>query len=88
MKHAKWFLHPVFVFIFSILALGLSLFLYIYWYMEVSVGLQAVIHRFDLDPGQFFGLQTWVVIVILSVLVGIILSGIFIIFIYNEPLAK
>jgi len=83
MKHTKWFLHPVFIFIFSILALGLSLFLYIYWYMEVSVGLQAVIRRFDLDPGQFFDLQTWVVIVVLSVLVGIILSGIFIIFVYN-----
>jgi two-component system phosphate regulon sensor histidine kinase PhoR len=83
MKHATRFLHPVFIFVFSILALGLSLFLYIYWYMEVSVGLQAVIRRFDLDPGQFFDLQTWVVIVVLSVLVGIILAGIFIIFVYN-----
>jgi len=83
MKQIKWFLHPILIFVFSILALGLSLFLYIYWYMEVSVGLQAVIRRFDLDPGQFFDLQTWVVIVVLSVLVGIILSGIFIIFVYN-----
>jgi signal transduction histidine kinase len=83
MKHIKWFLHPIFIFVFSILALGLSLFLYIYWYMEVSVGLQAVIHRFNLDPDQFFDLQTWVVIVVLSILVGIILTGIFIIFVYN-----
>lgn len=83
MKSAKWFLHPVFIFVFSILALGLSLFLYIYWYVEVSIGLQAVIKKFDLDPGQFFDLQTWVVIVVLSVLVGIILVGIFIIFVYN-----
>jgi two-component system phosphate regulon sensor histidine kinase PhoR len=83
MKQAKWFLHPIFIFVFSILALGLSLFLYIYWYMKVSVGLQAVIRRFDLDPGQFSELQTWMVIVVLSVLVGIILAGIFIIFVYN-----
>lgn len=86
MKHAKWFLHPIFIFIFSILTLGLSLFLYIYWYVGVSVGLQAVIQRYSLDPGQFFDLQTWVVIVILSVLVGIILAGIFIIFFYNLKL--
>jgi signal transduction histidine kinase len=83
MKSAKWFLHPVFIFVFSIIALGLSLFLYIYWYVEVSVGLQAVIQRFDLDPGQFFDMQTWVVIVVLSVLVGMILLGLFIIFVYN-----
>ena len=83
MKQAKWFLHPIFIFVFSILALGLSLFLYIYWYVEVSVRLQAVIHRFNLDPDQFFDLQTWVVIVVLSLLVGIILAGIFIIFVYN-----
>ncbi len=83
MKHTKWLLHPVFIFVFSILALGLSLFLYIYWFVEVSIGLQGVIRKFDLDPGQFFDVQTWVVIVVLSVLVGIILVGIFIIFAYN-----
>jgi two-component system phosphate regulon sensor histidine kinase PhoR len=88
MKSAKWFLHPIFIFVFSMLALGLSLFLYIYWYVEVSVRLQAVIQRFDLDPGQFFNMQTWVVIVVLSVLVGIILVGLFIIFVYNVKTVK
>jgi signal transduction histidine kinase len=88
MRSAKWFLHPVFIFVFSILALGLSLFLYIYWYVEVSIGLQAVIQRFDLDPGQFFDVQTWLVIVVLSVLVGIILVGLFIIFVYNVKTVK
>ena len=83
MRRTTWFLQPVLIFVFSILALGLSLFLYIYWYVEVSVRLRAVISRFDLDPAQFFSLQTWVVIVVLSLLVGFILAGIFIIFIYN-----
>ena len=54
MKRTAWFLHPVFIFVFSIIALGLSLFLYIYWYVEVSVGLQVVIKKFNLDPGQFW----------------------------------
>jgi len=83
MKQGKWFFHPAFIFIFSILTLVLSLVLYIYWYVRVSTRLQALIQRFNLDPGQFFELQTWVVIVVLSILVGIILLGIFIIFAFQ-----
>lgn len=79
----KWAVHPIFIFIFSILALSLSLILYIYWYVEVSVGLKRVIERANLDPGQVLAPQTWVVILVLSILVAIILAGIFIIFVYN-----
>ena len=77
----KWFFHPVLVFIFSILALATSLALYIYWYVEVSTGLKEVVVRHNLDPGQFMESETWVVILILSILVGIILVSILIIFI-------
>jgi two-component system, OmpR family, phosphate regulon sensor histidine kinase PhoR len=84
----KWFFHPVFIFIFSILALATSLFLYIYWYIEVSTGLRAVVRHYRLDPHQFFEAQTWVVILILSILVGIILVGIFIIFVYSLKMAR
>lgn len=83
MKQTKWFLHPIFIFIFSILALGASLFLYIYWFVAVSTRLQSVIKRFNLDASLFFELQTWVVILVLSILVAIILAGIFIIFVYQ-----
>jgi signal transduction histidine kinase len=84
----KWFFHPVLVFIFSIIALAASLTLYIYWYVEVSSGLKEVVHKFNLDSGQFLEFETWVVILILSILVGIILIGIFIIFIYNHKIIK
>jgi two-component system phosphate regulon sensor histidine kinase PhoR len=80
----KWFFHPIFIFIFSIIALGTSLVLYIYWYMEVSTGLKDVARKFNLDHGQLLASETWVVILILSILVGIILAGIFIIFVYNQ----
>jgi len=80
----KWFFHPILVFIFSTIALAMSLILYIYWYMEVSTGLREVVLSHDLDPSQFLESQTWVVILVLSILVGIILIGIFIIFIYNQ----
>ncbi len=83
MKQAKWFIHPVFIFILSTVALAISLFLYIYWYIGVSEDLNSVIQRYHLDANQFFEAQTWVVILILSLLVGVILVGILIIFIYN-----
>lgn len=83
MKETKWFLHPITVFILSTLALAISLFLYIYWYVQVSAGLKSVIDYYRLDASQFFEAQTWVVILILSLLVGVILAGILIIFIYN-----
>jgi len=84
MNRVKWFFHPVVIFIFSIAALAASLFLYIYWYLEVSTGLQEIIRRYSLDPSQFFEMKTWVVILVLSILVGLILVGVFTIFVYNE----
>ena len=83
-KQPKWFFHPILIFIFSIGAVVLSLFLYIYWYVEVSAGLKNVIEKANLDPDQVLASQTWVVILVLSILVGIILLGIFIIFVYNH----
>lgn len=84
MSRPFWFLHPVAIFVFSVIALVLSLFLYIYWYVEVSAGLKAVIERTNLDPEQFVAWQTWVVILVLSILVGCILFGIILVFIYQR----
>ncbi len=84
MRQSKWFVHPILIFIFSILAVAMSLFLYIYWYVEVSTGLKAVIQKANIDPEQILAPQTWVVIMVLSILVGIIVVGIFIIFVYNQ----
>ena len=84
MKQSKWFLHPILIFIFSIAAVALSLFLYIYWYVEVSTGLKNVIQKANLDPDQVLASQTWLVILVLSILVGLILLGIFIIFVYHQ----
>ena len=83
MKQVKWYIHPVFVFVLSIVTLAISLFLYIYWYVGVSENLNTVIRRYQLDANQFFEARTWVVILILSLLVGVILAGLLIIFIYN-----
>jgi len=84
MKRTFWFLHPISIFIFSIITLAVSLSLYIYWYMEVSTGLKAVIQKNNLEPEQFVAWQTWVVIMVMSILVGLILVGIFLIFVYQR----
>jgi two-component system phosphate regulon sensor histidine kinase PhoR len=84
MSQAKWFLHPIMIFVSSIVAVGLSLILYIHWYLEVSTGLKRVIQSAGLDHDQILAPQTWLVILVLSILVGIILMGIFTIFVYNQ----
>ncbi|MFH2064607.1 MAG: HAMP domain-containing sensor histidine kinase [Pseudomonadota bacterium] len=84
MNQSKWIFHPIFIFVLSILALGLSLFLYIYWYVEASAGLNNLAEKLNINPEQFLASRTWVVIMVLSILVGIILMGILFIFIYHQ----
>lgn len=84
MKRVRWIFHPIIILILSILAMGLSLFLTIRWYVEASAGLQRVIDRAGLDRDQVLAPQTWVVILVLSILVGIILIGLLAIFVYNQ----
>lgn len=84
MTRVRWFIHPILVFVLSIVALAASLTLYIYWYLEVSTGLQRIVRTYKLDPEGFFEFNTWVVILVLSILVGLILVGVFIIFVYYQ----
>lgn len=84
MDRSRWFFHPILIFILSIFALGTSLFLYIYWYIEVSAGLKSVVTRFNLDAAHILTAQTWVVILVLSILVGVILLGMLTIFVYSQ----
>ncbi|BBO70693.1 hypothetical protein DSCA_46230 [Desulfosarcina alkanivorans] len=84
MKQVKWLFHPILVFVFSVTALVASLFLYIYWYIGVSSGLRSAMERFNLEQDQVFAADTWVVILVLSLLIGTILLGIFIIFVFSQ----
>ncbi len=83
MQSSRWYFHPVAILVYSILALASSLFLYIYWYVKASSAVRLVAARLNANPEQFTRYQTWVVISILSILVGIILMNIIIFFIYN-----
>ena len=86
MNRSKWFIHPIMILVCSILAVFTSLVLYIYWYVEVSVGLRAIIEKKGFDDNLVFTPQTWLVILILSILVGLILIGISVIFSYYQKL--
>jgi two-component system phosphate regulon sensor histidine kinase PhoR len=88
MDRSKWFFHPILILVVSILALGTSLILYIYWYIEVSAGLKGVVNRFNLDAGKILTAQTWVVILVLSILVGLILLGLLTIFVYSQKMVQ
>ena len=83
MNPSKW-LYPIVILVFSIIALVASLILYIYWYLEVSEGLKSVVKKFSLNPQQFLEPQTWVVILVLSILVGVIFICISIIFVFSQ----
>ena len=76
--------YPIVIVVLSVSALATSLFLYIYWYLEVSEGLSTVVLKFNLDPHQVLEPQTWIVILVLSILVGFIIICIIIIFVYNQ----
>ena len=80
----KWYIHPILIFVFSITAVAVSFFLYIYWYVEVSSGLKGIIEKANIDAEKILAPHTWVVILVLSLLVAIILMGLFIIFVYNQ----
>jgi two-component system, OmpR family, phosphate regulon sensor histidine kinase PhoR len=88
MDRSKWFFHPILILVVSILALGTSLILYIYWYIEVSVGLKSLVRRFNLDAGQILTAQTWVVILVLTILVALILLGLLTIFVYSQKMVQ
>lgn len=88
MDRSGWFFHPIIIFVVSILALGTSLILYIYWYIEVSAGLKSVVRKFNLDASQILTAQSWVVILVLSILVGLILLGLFTIFAYSQKMRQ
>lgn len=88
MKKYKTLFHPILVFILSLLALGTSLFLYIHWYLQASEALHNFIAESKMNPDQFMEIETWVIIMILSILVAMIIFGMVLIFTYYQKLTK
>ncbi|MBF0302502.1 MAG: HAMP domain-containing histidine kinase [Desulfamplus sp.] len=81
---SKWYLHPVFIFACSIISLATALVLTIYWYMEITAALEVIIMKFNIDPGQIFPSRTGMTILVLTMLVTVVLTGILLAFIYYQ----
>ena len=82
------FLHPVTIFVSSLLALGVSLFLYIDSYIRVNDALKNFIEKSGVPSSQFKSPETWVMILTLSILVVLIITGMVIIFIYYQKVIQ
>ena len=88
MNRFKLMPNTIFIFIFSLAALVISFVLYIYWYIEISSGLDDVVLKFDIDPRQVFESQTALVIVVLTLLVSLIVTGLSMSFVYNQKMQQ
>jgi signal transduction histidine kinase len=80
----RWYLHPVFIFACSIIALAMALILTIYWYIDITAALEVIIKKFHIDPGQIFPSRTGMTILVLTLLITVVLAGIFLAFIYYQ----
>ncbi len=81
---SKWYLHPVFIFACSIMSLATSLVITIYWYMEITAALEIIIMKFNIDPRSIFPSKTGMLFFVLTLLIIVVLAGIFLAFIYYQ----
>ena len=77
MLEYRWFLRPVSIFIFSLIALGASLFIYIRSFLNVNEAFRQFLITHNFDVNKFAQTETWVTILTLSILVAVILVGLF-----------
>ncbi len=81
---SRWYLHPVFIFACSIFALATFLVLTVGLYMEIRSALEIIILKFHIDPQSIFPSKTGMTILVLSLLIVVVMAGIFLAFIYYQ----
>ena len=85
---SRWYLHPVFIFSCSIIALAAALVITVYWYMEITAALETIIKKFPIEPALIFPSKTGMIILVLTLLVAVVLTGILLAFIYYQKTAN
>ncbi len=81
---SRWYLHPVFIFACSLFALATFLVLTVSLYMEIRSALEVVMLKFNIAPQAIFPSKTGMTILVLSLLIFVVLAGIFLAFIYYQ----
>jgi two-component system, OmpR family, phosphate regulon sensor histidine kinase PhoR len=84
MIKSRWWFHPLTIFILSLVAIGMSLFLYIRSYLSVTEAFEDFIIKHNINPSTIYDSQTWVMILILSILVACIILGMVLIYVYYQ----
>src|SRR5690606_13373912 len=87
-SRSNWLLRPVTIFVCSLVALGTSLYLYISSYLRVNDAFATFVRKHNLDARVLLDSQTWVTILILSILVGSIILGFTLVFVYYQKLIQ
>lgn len=88
MQKLEWFFKPLSIFIFSLLALGLSLFIYIRSYLQVNDAFRNFVMKNKLNPDVLTATDSWIVILTLSILMGVIIAGLILIFTYYSKIIQ
>lgn len=88
MPQIRWYYHPLFIFILSLVALGFSLFLYLHWYLKVSEAFLLYLSRYHQGPEQFLETKTWVIVLVMSLLMGLILVGMIMIYLFYQKMKE
>lgn len=81
-----WIFHPITIFTGTLISIGSALFIFILKYLEVSNSFANFVKKYRIEPGQFQETNTWVIVLLLSLLVSATLFGVAIIFIYYQKL--
>ncbi|MBF0360168.1 MAG: HAMP domain-containing histidine kinase [Oligoflexia bacterium] len=84
MKRPFIIFSPIAIFIFSLITLCTSQFLFLNWYFRVANDLSEFMVKFHLSENIIFAPRSWVIVLISSILIGIILAGLALIFIYYQ----
>lgn len=83
-----WIFHPVTIFTGTLIAIGSALFIFIRSYLQVNDSLLKFVTKYNIDQNQLQDTQSWVIILLISVLVALTLFGVALIFIYYQKLFR
>ena len=88
MKKVPWYVSPPAVFVFSLVSIIAAIAFYIYWAVKAQIGIEEFLEKFNLTSDPLLELNTWVTILVYSILFGIVLVGLVVIYVYYYRLIK
>ncbi len=88
MTRSYWYTHPLFIFVISLLALGSALSIYISTYLRFNKAFGQFMESRNIEPLRLLDHTTWFNILIMSILIGLIIAGIVIIYVYYQKVIQ